>query len=335
MAILRLTLDSLQDLGDTTTWPTGAPGSQLLPRIWLAPSVAEGAVHAEGLHAPLSEDLRVEKLPWSIDLVDPTEANPTGWGWEGKLRPVPLGAQVLAFSVPFPMIADTSQLDGVRTIRIEDCVGLSSGTVGTPLVRPGPKGDKGDTGDVTAEAQEAATQAAASASSASVAQTAAAASAASAQDAQVAAVDVTAEAQEAATQAASSASDAAASAQDAQVAAVDVSATVEAQRLAKIVPGRPNWMANTLPGTIPPADIRFITQSGSATAAVNELGDFSFKWPEVFPTGSLSVQLTSGDSTAHNGAIALRPVTTLTTCHANAAGNTSGYVRCDYTATGY
>ena len=143
MAILRLTLDSLQDLGDTTTRPTGAPGSQLLPRISLAPSVAEGAVHAEGLHAPLPEDLRVGKLPWSIDLVDPTEADPTGWGWEGKLWPVPHGTQVLAFSVPFPMIADTPQHDGVRTIRIEDCVGLSSGPVGTPLVRPGPPGDPG------------------------------------------------------------------------------------------------------------------------------------------------------------------------------------------------
>ena len=157
-------------------------------------------------------------------------------------------------------------------------------------------GPKGDTGDVTAEAQEAATQAA---SSASAAQTAAAASAASAQ------------------------------------LAADVSATVKAQRLAKIVPGRGNPMGTTLPGGITPADSRFIIQAGSATAPTNAAGDFSFNWPEKFPTAILSVQLTSGDSTAHSGTLALRPVTTLTTCQGNAAGNTSGAVRCDFIAIGY
>lgn len=170
----------------------------------------------------------------------------------------------------------------------------------------GIQGPKGDVGDVTAEAQEAATQAASSAassaSSASAAQTAAAASAASAQDAE---------------------------------AAADMSATVKAQRLAKIVPGRGNPMGTTLPGTLPTADTRFIIQAGSATATVNGTGDFSFNWPEAFPTGILSVQLTSGDSTAHSGTLALRPVTTLTTCQGNAAGNTSGAVRCDYIAIGY
>ena len=111
--------------------------------------------------------------------------------------------------------------------------------------------------------------------------------------------------------------------------------TEEAQRLTKIVPGRGNPMGTTLPGTLPPAGTQFIIQAGSATAAVDESGDFSFKWSEPFSTAVLSVQLTSGDSTAQIGAIALRPSTTLTTCNANASGNTSGAVRCDYIAIGY
>jgi len=114
-----------------------------------------------------------------------------------------------------------------------------------------------------------------------------------------------------------------------------MSATEEAQRLTKIAPGRGNPMGTTLPGTLPPAGTQFIIHAGSATAAVNESGDFSFKWAEPLSTAILSVQLTSGDSTAHNGAIALRPSTTLTTCDANAAGNTTGYVRCDYIVIGY
>ena len=172
---------------------------------------------------------------------------------------------------------------------------------------PGPQGiqgiqgPKGDVGDVTAEAQEAATQAAASASAA---QTAAAASAASAQDAEAATGDVT--------------------------------ATVEAQRLAKIVPGKTNPMGGSLPDVIPPAGTRFIIQAGSAVAAVNGFGDLSFDWPEAFPAAILSVQLTSGENVPREqGPIALRSATTLTTCRANAIGRTSGAVRCDFIAIGY
>jgi len=115
----------------------------------------------------------------------------------------------------------------------------------------------------------------------------------------------------------------------------DMSTAEEAQRLTKIVPGRGNPMGTTLPGTLPPADTQFIIQAGSATSAVDESGDFSFKWSEPFSTAVLSVQLTSGDSTAHSGTLALRPSTTLTTCNAHATGNTSGAVRCDYIAIGY
>ncbi|MDK9332662.1 hypothetical protein FAM23868_002002 [Propionibacterium freudenreichii] len=102
-----------------------------------------------------------------------------------------------------------------------------------------------------------------------------------------------------------------------------------------IVLGQTNPMGTALPGGIPPAGSRFIVQAGSAVATANAAGDFFFNWPEAFPTAILSVQLTSGENVAHNGAIALRPATTLTTCHACAAGNATGAVRCDYIAIGY
>lgn len=116
----------------------------------------------------------------------------------------------------------------------------------------------------------------------------------------------------------------------------DMSATVEAQRLAKIVPGTTNPMGGTLPGTIPPAGSRFIIQAGSVVAPVNSYGDFAFDWPEAFSAAILSVQLTSGENVPREqGPIALRSATTLTTCRANAVGRTSGTVRCDYLAIGY
>ena len=71
-------------------------------------------------------------------------------------------------------------------------------------------------------------------------------------------------------------------------------------------------------------------------ATTNGAGDFFFEWPEAFPTGILSVQLTSGDNVPREqGPIALRSATTLTTCRANAIGRTSGPVRCDYIAIGW
>lgn len=230
---------------------------------------------------------------------------------------------------------------------------------------PGPQGEpgpKGDTGDVTAEAQEAATQAA---SSASVAQTAAAASAASAQDAQLAAGisnswwrtgsgapptsfttadapiagaryrDLDSKETWVATSVETVAGDVAVRWEQTGPLPADMSATVEAQRLAKIVPGQTNPMAAAGVGVVPPAGSRFIIQAGSVVATTNAVGDFFFEWPEAFPTAILSVQLTSGDNVVHNGAIALRNVTTLTTCHANADGLTSVGVRCDYIAIGY
>ena len=224
---------------------------------------------------------------------------------------------------------------------------------------PGPKGD---TGDVTAEAQEAATQAA---SSASVAQTAAAASAASAQDAQLAAGissswwrtgsgapptsftttdapivgaryrDTASKKTWVATSVATVSGEVTVEWEQTGPLPADVSATVEAQRLAKIVPGQTNPMAASGEGTIPTAGSQFIIQAGSAVATVNAAGGFSFEWPEAFPTAILSVQLTSGDNAVHAGAIELRNVTTLTVCHANAPGCTDGVVRCDYIAIGY
>ena len=115
-----------------------------------------------------------------------------------------------------------------------------------------------------------------------------------------------------------------------------LSATAAAQRLARIVPGTANPLGGTLPVTTPPASTQFIIQPGSVYAPVNEFGDFSFDWPEAFPSAILSVQLTSGENVPRvQGPIALRSATTLTTCRANAIGRTSGNVRCDYIAIGY
>ncbi len=138
--------------------------------------------------------------------------------------------------------------------------------------------------------------------------------------------------------AASAKADAASAKAAASTASTDASSALTqltTQRLAKIVPGKTNPAATVLPEAVPPAGSRFIIQAGSVVPTTNAAGDFSFEWPEAFPTGILSVQLTSGDSDAHLGAIVLRSATTLTTCHASAVGRASAPVRCDYIAIGY
>lgn len=163
MNTLRITLDSLRDLGSPTS--SGTPGTAQTARIYCQSSLGEGGVLADGLHSIPDEIVDVETLPWTYDLVDPTDATPTGWGWTVKIRPE--DSPVMVAPLTAETIAALPQVDGVRVARLEKYVGLSDALATGGFVTAGLAGQAADEAAASATtAASSATEAAASASSA-------------------------------------------------------------------------------------------------------------------------------------------------------------------------
>lgn len=135
MSTLRIRLTSWQDLGQATGAPTSSPGTDLTGRVQCIPSLSGGGVLSDGLHTVASEDITSIECPWSYDLLDPTDAQPSGWGWTIRLSPGPYAGSVIV-PLTAELIAATPQVDGVRLIDLSQHVGQSSITAQGGLLSP-------------------------------------------------------------------------------------------------------------------------------------------------------------------------------------------------------
>lgn len=137
MSILRITLGSLRFLGQPAKAAAGAtPGDPVTSaRITCTPAVDGAAVMAAGVHTVTPEVITASAItdttPWTYDLVDPTGATPTGWGWTITIAPAG-GGEPLVASLTAATIAALPATDGVRTARLEDWI-----QTGTPGSQPG------------------------------------------------------------------------------------------------------------------------------------------------------------------------------------------------------
>lgn len=133
MSILRITLGSLRFLGQPAKAAAGAtPGDPVTSsRITCTPAVDGAAVMAAGVHTVTPEVITAATPPWTYDLVDPTDATPTGWGWTITIAPSG-GGEPLVASLTAATIAALPATDGVRTARLEDWI-----QTGTPDFQPG------------------------------------------------------------------------------------------------------------------------------------------------------------------------------------------------------
>lgn len=137
MSILRITLGSLRFLGQPAKAAAGAtPGDPVTSsRITCTPAVDGAAVMAAGVHTVTPEVITASAItditPWTYDLVDPTDATPTGWGWTITIAPAG-GGEPLVASLTAATIAALPATGGVRTARLEDWI-----QTGTPDSQPG------------------------------------------------------------------------------------------------------------------------------------------------------------------------------------------------------
>lgn len=125
MAKLRVTVDSLKDLGSVPIDGT-LPGDKQTATIYCVPSLDRGVVVSDddGMHSIPAETIRVDSWPWAHDLVDPTGTHPTGWGWTITVRPQS-GPPAVAPLTPEAIAALPQDANGTRVARLEDFVGLS------------------------------------------------------------------------------------------------------------------------------------------------------------------------------------------------------------------
>lgn len=139
MSILRITLSSWQDLGDQQTATGQSPGTPVAGRILCIPSLTGGAVISAGMHTVSVEDISnvapTPDSPWSWDLVDPTDADPSGWGWTVRLSAP--GATTAIAVLSAADIASLPQVDGVRTADLSAFIGRSGISEQGGLVKPG------------------------------------------------------------------------------------------------------------------------------------------------------------------------------------------------------
>ena len=144
--VLRVVIDSWQDLAQTSPTIDGAPGDQQTGRVLVSPSVRGGTVldSTGEPHQVSDEEIPTVAAPWQIDLTDPTGCTPSGWGWTIVLTSL-AGRQIAILDGP--TIAALPQVDGVRTARLRDHVGLAD-PAGPGYIRPvpGPPGDVGPAG---------------------------------------------------------------------------------------------------------------------------------------------------------------------------------------------
>ena len=226
MGVLRVTLDSWQDMAQLDpTPPGGAPGDAVQFRVVCSPSLTGGAV-LDSLgagHAVTREEHAELSAPWQIDLLDPTGCTPSGWGWRVDVLTA-IGRRATALLGP-EMIADLPVVDGVRTVDLARWLGL-----GDPL--PSGVVTAGAAGVAAAEAAASAEAAALSATAASSSASSASGSATTATSAASTATIAASSASESASAAASSASAASGSANAAATSATDAAtARDEAQAL--------------------------------------------------------------------------------------------------------
>lgn len=226
MGVLRVTLDSWQDMAQLDpTPPGGAPGDAVRFHAACSPSLTGGAV-LDSLgagHAVTREEHAGLSAPWQIDLLDPTGCTPSGWGWRVDVL-TPIGRRATALLGP-EMIADLPVVDGVRTVDLAQWLGL-----GDPL--PSGVVTAGAAGVATVEAAASAEAAALSATAASSSASSASGSATTATSAASTATSAASSASGSASAAASSASAASGSANAAATSAADAAtARDEAQAL--------------------------------------------------------------------------------------------------------
>jgi len=236
----------------------GTPGTVQTATIHCQPSVGRGGVLSDGLHSAPNETIYNVTLPWTFDLVDPTDAQPTGWGWTITIKPE--AGPALVAPLTAAAIAALPQVDGIRTARLEDYVGLSDVLATGGTVTAGLAGVAAD------QAAASATAAAASATSASTSATSAATSATAAQTARTGAETAQTAAAGSATAAQASAATAAGSATTAagSATAADQSeaAALAAQQAAETARDQTNALNLTATATT-------LTPGSLATAAVS------------------------------------------------------------------
>ncbi len=136
MTILRLTLGSWQDLGQPAA--TGQPGDQLTGRVVMRPSLPGGSAVLDsggGVHQVMVERAETVTAPWSWDLLDPTDTDPSGWGWTVSLTPT--GGGTMTAVLDPDRIATLPVVDGVRTANLAQFVGLATVLPVGGLVAPG------------------------------------------------------------------------------------------------------------------------------------------------------------------------------------------------------
>lgn len=138
MSVLRVQVSSWQSAGQTTDGytvgdafpdrvpdvvgaPVQEPGVALTGTVTMRPT-AGGLVADEvgALHHLRVERVADVEAPWSFDLLDPTTASPSGWGWVCTIAP--LGATPATITLTAALIRTLTQTGGVRVASLPDLI---------------------------------------------------------------------------------------------------------------------------------------------------------------------------------------------------------------------
>lgn len=126
--MIRITLDSWQDLGQpTATIPGAQPGSQLAGTLTVT-ATASACIIDGRLRTLAAKTFQVDTFPWHVDVVDPTEATrsipDTPWGY--TLRLAAPGARPIEAALTPDTIAAITPAGGIRVARLEEHVRLAT-----------------------------------------------------------------------------------------------------------------------------------------------------------------------------------------------------------------
>lgn len=125
MSTLRITLAEVRDLGSPSQ--VGAVVGRLLSglHVTITPTTTAASVNSAGLlHSVATEDVQGVDPPWSYDLVDPTDADPSGWGYRVRIAASPSAEPVVA-DLDAEAIAAITQVDGVRLAPLVNYIKLA------------------------------------------------------------------------------------------------------------------------------------------------------------------------------------------------------------------